>query len=240
MAVINFERDEGVGLEGVLGGLTHDVRGALASMKLLAQLAGKTMVAGDLQGALALLARFDKVVSKACELCNDLLECDRRKVTGAFDRSSFELVDMVDIVKECVDDHAGLAQEARCTMRLRLPDRAPSFSHRRSLYRVLANLLRNAASHGKGRVIEVRVDARAQGNVIVVRDNGAGIPSDVLARLFEPRGAPRHGQDRAFENFGLGLWIVRNLVHSLGGWVHVASEVGQGTAVAFTLPPEGG
>jgi signal transduction histidine kinase len=239
MAMTNLEGDDGIGREMVLCGLTHDVRGALSSMKLLALLAGQKMSAGDAPGALALLARHDTVVSKACDLCNDLLECDRREVAGTFDRSSFELVDMVDIVRECVDDHAGLAQEAHCTMQLRLPDRAPSFSHRRSLYRVLANLLRNAAFHGRGRVIEVRVEARAQRNLVIVRDNGAGIPSHVLARLSDPRGTRQDGQDHAFEHFGLGLWIVRHLVHSLGGWVRVVSEVGQGTAVAFALPAEG-
>ncbi len=153
------------------------------------------MSAGDAPGALALLRPARRVVSKACDLCSDLLECDRRSVAGTFDRSSFELVDMVDIVRECVDDHAGLAQEARCTMRLRLPDRAPSFSHRRSLYRVLANLLRNAAFHGRGRVIEVRVEARAQRNVVIVRDHGAGIPSDVLAQLADHLGSRQDGQD---------------------------------------------
>jgi signal transduction histidine kinase len=246
MTVINFERnegigraDDGIGREMVLCGLTHDIRGALSSMKLLARLAGRKMTAGDAPGALALLARHDTVVSKVCELCNDVLECDRRNVDGAVDRTSFELVDMVDVVKECVDDHAGLAQEAHCTVQLRLPDRAPSFSHRRSLYRVIANLLRNAVLHGNGRMIEVRVEARAQRNLVIVRDNGVGIPSDVLARLFDRGGARHEGQDHAFEHFGLGLWVVRHLIHSLGGWVHVASEVGQGTAVAFALPALG-
>jgi signal transduction histidine kinase len=239
MSVINFEYDDGVGMESVLSGLTHDVRGALSSLKLLAGLAGQRTKDGDAAGALALLARFDEIVSKACELCTDLLECDRRNDPGALDRRSFELVDVVDVIRECVGDHAGLAEEARCKMRLRLPDRAPSFSHRRSLYRVLANLLRNAAFHGKGKDIEVRVEASAQRNVVIVRDNGAGIPSDVLARLFDPRVARQDPQDHAFEHFGLGLWIVRHLVHSLGGWVHVASQVGQGTAVAFALPAEG-
>lgn len=57
--------------------------------------------------------------------------------------------------------------------------------------------------------------------MVIVRDHGRGIPRASLEKLFAPyRGAD--DEDRCFERFGLGLWIVRNLAHSLGGWLAVA------------------
>jgi OmpR family two-component system sensor histidine kinase YxdK len=72
---------------------------------------------------------------------------------------------------------------------------------------------------------------------MTVRDQGQGIPTGVLERMFDPY-ACGGADDVCFERFGLGLWIVRTLVESLGGALHVASEVGRGTAVTVCFPPE--
>jgi two-component system, NtrC family, nitrogen regulation sensor histidine kinase NtrY len=62
-----------------------------------------------------------------------------------------------------------------------------------------------------------------------VRDNGQGIPPDVLPRIFEPHFSTRTSGS------GLGLAISRRLVESWGGEVTVESEPGQGTVVTIRL-----
>jgi len=62
-----------------------------------------------------------------------------------------------------------------------------------------------------------------------VRDNGPGIPSDFLQRVFEPHFSTRT------TGTGLGLAIVRRLVESWGGTVMAESEVGKGTTIRITL-----
>ena len=65
---------------------------------------------------------------------------------------------------------------------------------------------------------------------IVFRDNGPGVPPDVMSRLFEP-----YFTTKASGN-GLGLMIVQRIVQEHGGHLDVASEPGRGTAFTLSLP----
>ena len=97
---------------------------------------------------------------------------------------------------------------------------------------VVANLLRNAIAHTP-RGGSVRIEAVAsRGSVtLTVRDDGAGIASDLLPRVFDRfvRGATSTGS-------GLGLAIVRDVIEAHGGTVAAESAVGRGTAIHVTLP----
>jgi signal transduction histidine kinase len=227
---------DAAGLESFVDGLVHDVRGSLGTMKAIARLARIRSESGDTDGASKLLARVDGAVTRTNELCNDLLECSRRRGCPAVDPAWFEVVDLAEVVRDGVADHAGLLHQAQCTLKLRAPHSASVRSHRKSVERVLANLLRNAVQYGAHRAIDICLEAGPRGHVLIVRDHGLGIPSEVLGRLFEGRAGDSRESDRCFERFGLGLWIVRTLVQSVGGRLHVASDVGQGTAVSVFIP----
>ncbi len=71
---------------------------------------------------------------------------------------------------------------------------------------------------------------------ITVRDNGVGIPEDQLERIFEAFYQVDSSATREHGGAGLGLSIVRKLVQAHGGEIWAESEVGQGTAIHFTLP----
>jgi signal transduction histidine kinase len=66
---------------------------------------------------------------------------------------------------------------------------------------------------------------------IVVRDNGHGISTDVLPRIFEPHFSTRTSGS------GLGLAISRQIIDAWGGEISVASDVGEGTTVRIALKP---
>jgi signal transduction histidine kinase len=97
---------------------------------------------------------------------------------------------------------------------------------------VLANLVGNALRHEHAGG-EVRIDAsQAAGDVqILVRDDGEGIPAELLPRVFDRfvKGAQSPGS-------GLGLAIVRDIVEAHGGTVSVTSTVGSGTEVRLIVP----
>jgi two-component system, NtrC family, nitrogen regulation sensor histidine kinase NtrY len=99
------------------------------------------------------------------------------------------------------------------------------------LKEVLVNLLENARMAG-GDGTRVTIRARRGGDdtvVVAVVDDGAGIPADVLPRIFEPQFSTRS------TGTGLGLAIVQRLVRSWGGSVSVESVHGQGTSVSVTM-----
>jgi signal transduction histidine kinase/ActR/RegA family two-component response regulator len=108
------------------------------------------------------------------------------------------------------------------------------------LAQVFVNILLNAAhsfpeetAGSPDAVIVVRTFQRERSEVCIeVEDRGAGIPAEVQARLFEPfftTKAPGAGT-------GLGLFISRGIVTSVGGRIEVDSEIGRGTLVRVILP----
>jgi two-component system, OmpR family, sensor histidine kinase BaeS len=97
---------------------------------------------------------------------------------------------------------------------------------------VLGNLVSNALSHtprgGKIRVEGATVDASVR---LTVRDDGEGIPADLLPRVFD-----RFVKGPGSNGSGLGLAIVRDVVEAHGGSVSATSGVGEGTSISVTLP----
>ena len=103
--------------------------------------------------------------------------------------------------------------------------------------RVLSNLLENVARHTPPGTT-ARIAARREGNrvIITVADNGPGIPSADLPRVFDAfyRGGSRgNGYPRGT---GLGLAVARGLVEAHGGTMTVVSPPGGGTTFTLTLP----
>jgi PAS domain S-box-containing protein len=106
------------------------------------------------------------------------------------------------------------------------------------LGQVFLNLLLNAAHaipEGETDRNEIRVATRtdADGRAIVeVRDTGRGIPGDIMARIFDPFFTTKPEG----VGTGLGLWICKGILASLGGSVGVETEVGRGSVFRVTLP----
>jgi two-component system phosphate regulon sensor histidine kinase PhoR len=72
--------------------------------------------------------------------------------------------------------------------------------------------------------------------VIEVRDNGAGIPSAHLPRIFERFYRADAARSREEGGTGLGLAIVKHMVEGHGGSIEAESQLGRGTTIRFTLP----
>ena len=99
---------------------------------------------------------------------------------------------------------------------------------------VVANLLSNAIKYGRGNTITVRVRREANDARITVIDEGIGIAPDQQARIFER--FERAVSVRHYGGFGIGLWIVRQVVRSCGGSISVESALGAGSRFDVVLP----
>ena len=97
----------------------------------------------------------------------------------------------------------------------------------------LLNLVSNALdAMPRGGQLEIAASRTTDGVRLTVSDTGAGIPADVLPRVFEPWVTTKP----AGRGTGLGLSITREVVVSHGGSIAVRSEPGRGTVFTLDLP----
>ena len=97
-----------------------------------------------------------------------------------------------------------------------------------SLFSVIDNIVRNAVIHGRADTFEVRINRRADMCEVLIADNGSGIPDGVRERIFDEGfiyGETGHT--------GLGLHIVKRIMETYGGHVHVRKN--EPTGAIFTL-----
>ncbi len=109
---------------------------------------------------------------------------------------------------------------------------------------IFTNLLSNAVKftpeHGK---IEFRIECMKQQHRIslsriTVSDNGVGMSEEFQQHAFEPFSQEPNSQSNRYAGSGLGLPIVQNLVHLMGGTVSIQSKLSEGTSITVELPIE--
>jgi two-component system phosphate regulon sensor histidine kinase PhoR len=102
---------------------------------------------------------------------------------------------------------------------------------------ILDNLVDNAVKYSRdGGAVSVRWRNDSDTVTLSVEDNGPGIPSRDLNRIFERFYRVDKARSRELGGTGLGLSIVKHLVQSMGGTVNATSRLGQGSTFTVTLP----
>ncbi|MDD4050378.1 MAG: ATP-binding protein [candidate division Zixibacteria bacterium] len=105
------------------------------------------------------------------------------------------------------------------------------------LEQALVNLIDNAINYSEaGKTVVVEVAQTAEETIIRVIDQGVGISSEHLPRLFERFYRVDRARSRTAGGTGLGLSIVKHIVQIHGGKVEVASTIGKGSTFSIHLP----
>jgi CheY-like chemotaxis protein len=166
-------------------------------------------------------------------LIDDLLDVGR--ITS--DRFALQqsVVDLAGVVAAAIETARPLIKEHVHDLIVELPP-APILiqADAARLSQVLANILTNAAKYTPaGGRIELAADAKPDGLTIRVRDNGIGIPADMLTSIFDLFVRLEDGGG----GLGIGLALARQLVHLHGGRIHASSDgPGRGSEFAISLP----
>ena len=110
-------------------------------------------------------------------------------------------------------------------------------SDRSKIKQILMNIIGNAIKFTPPKNC-VRLNLNVEGSFLVfkVSDQGIGIPSSDLEKIFEPFTQADAGTDRKYGGTGLGLAITKSLVENLKGSVSVESEEGKGTCFTIRIP----
>ncbi len=199
--------------------ISHDLRGILAPALLTAE---------RLQG------HQDKAVQRAGDILVRTVDraTDLVRRTLDFAREGPPPLDMAPVALAPLVDEAGEAvrrPDRPFAVANRVPTALLVEADRNQFFRVLANLLHNAADAGAGCAV---VTAVADPGIatIDVADDGPGLPSAVRATLFRP-----FARSTRHEGAGLGLAIARDLTLAHGGDISLASSGPEGTVFRLTL-----
>jgi PAS domain S-box-containing protein len=215
--------------------LAHELRNPLAPISTAAALLLEPSVLPEhICGAAGIIARQVRHME---QLVDDLLDVSR--VTRGLILLQNETFDVREAAKGAVEQARPLLDALRHTLVMDEGSRPVRIrGDRARVTQVIANLLNNAAKFTRpGGRIEVEVSIAESSAVIVVSDNGQGIPSAFMPRLFELFSQGEPGLDRARGGLGIGLALVHSLVALHGGTVSAASEgIDRGSSFTVRLP----
>ncbi len=146
-------------------------------------------------------------------------------------------------VGEVLDDVAAVARPMAEREGLRLELRPPPHpvtvvTDGRMVRQILLHLTANAVKFTEQGTVCLHGDVEDGHLVLRVEDTGVGIPADEMASIFEPFRQVQAPRTRSVGGAGLGLNVVRNLTHLLGGRIEVDSAPGRGSTFTVRIPVE--
>ena len=217
--------------------LSHELRNPLAPIRNSLYILDRA-VPGSEQARRAQMV-IDRQVGHLSHLVDDLLDVTR--ISRNKIRLERQLLEVNDLVRRTVEDHRLLFEKGEIQLEVRLaPERVGVNADGTRLAQVIGNLLQNAAKFtGKGgrAMVSASVDPAKRQAVVRVSDTGAGIPPELLDRLFQPFMQADTTLDRSKGGLGLGLALVKGLVELHGGEASAHSDgLGKGAEFVVRLP----
>jgi len=215
---------------------SHELKTPLTSLQLHVQgLRRNDALAKMTPGRLeAKIDRIARQVTRLTTLVNGLF--DVLRITQSRMTLACEEVDLAEVVRDVIAQTQDLLQIAESPIALRA-DPVVGFWDRARIETVVSNLLSNAAKFGAHKPIEVSVTAANGGARLVVADHGIGIAPEAQRRIF--RKFERAVPVEHYGGFGLGLWIVRQIIEAHGGGIQIDSRLGEGSTFTVELPRHG-
>ncbi len=208
---------------------SHNLRSPLASiLGLVSILQGETDHA-EREQYLQLIEdsinRLDSTISSIIDYSRNT----RVEVTA-------EPINFHEMIAEIIDSLYFLLHAVNVRVTTRLPDTVSFTTDAHRLKVIISNLLSNSIKYFDPQAVqpwvEISVGATEEGVLILVEDNGIGIPGGMQDRVFDMF----FRASEQSSGSGLGLYIVEEIVNKLGGTISMTSQVGKGSAFTVCLP----
>jgi two-component system sensor histidine kinase HydH len=208
--------------------VAHEIRNPLMIIKASLRTLGREQASrSEVRQA---LTDVDEEVTRLNRVVNDVLDFAR---PIRFDYAP------TDVNAVCIDaEHATREAVPQTSVTLSLdPTLRPVVTDPERLRTALVNILTNARHAVADRPSPIALQTAAGENgytTIIVRDQGAGINPDDMARVFDPYFTTKR------TGSGLGLAIAKNIVEGMGGSIVLRSQAGQGTEIRLDIPDRTG
>ena len=221
---IQFERLSAIGR--MIGSVVHDFRSPLTAVRGYAGMLASLALSDDDR------REYSQLIIEECDrlstLTDELLELTR----SSGSRPTLTTMELGDFFRQLGPSLEAQFKNSLISLNVELDYCGPVQLDANRMMRAVLNVATNArqAIEGAGS-FTIRSKRRSDQVVLEFEDNGAGIPADVLHRIFEPFFS--HGKA---QGVGLGMSIIQKIVEEHGGETGVSSEPGVGTTIRFLLP----
>ena len=215
--------------------LAHELRNPLAPMRAALDALERSPDNEEVRAFTR--GMFNRQLTHLTRLVDDLLDMSR--ITSGHIVLEHETLDLATVVRETADSLRPVLETRGHTLRLDAPEgRAWVQADPTRLAQVVSNLLSNSIKYTPdGGRIDVQVTGEEEAATLRVRDNGRGIPANLLPRVFDLFVQGERTLAREESGLGLGLTLVKRLVELHGGTVVALSEgAGKGSEFIIRLP----
>jgi signal transduction histidine kinase len=213
------------------GGFIHEIKNHVNTLNLNLQLLAEDFQDPQSQRERRALSRVVKLqgeCQRLVDLANDFLHFARLKDIP------LQPGDLSKVVEEMIDFITPTARSANIDIKVYLPaDLPPVPMNEEMLRQALLNLMLNAIQAmpgGGGLTVQASIDN--QQICMSLIDTGAGIPADVLPKIFQPFFSTKSKSGGS----GLGLPTTKKIIEAHHGTIDVQSDVGKGTKFTIRLP----
>lgn len=213
--------------------VSHELKTPLGGLLLLAE--SVRDAAYEPGAARPFAERMIVEVTRLSRLVQELIELSR--LQGADPLPHPDRVPVARLIEQAVERVRFTAESADVELTVAADQALAVWGDERSLVTALTNLLDNAIAYSPpGRRVGVGARERDEEVEVAVSDEGVGIPSDELERIFERFYRTDPARSRTTGGSGLGLAIVKHVAENNGGRVTVWSSAGIGSTFTLHLP----
>lgn len=220
----------------LVANVSHELRTPLSIIKGYIE----TLLEGGVEDA-DLARRFLQTMQKHSERLNYLVE-DLMTLSRLESRQAdlhFSPINLRESANRVLERLAPTIESSEATVSLEIPDDTPWVeADPDRIDQVFFNLLDNALKYSVGQKPEITVSSQFDGKqvVVLVADNGPGIPLNDQPQIFERFYRIQKDRSRDSGGTGLGLSIVKHIVQAHGGTIGVRNRSPRGTIFSFRLP----
>jgi signal transduction histidine kinase len=216
-------------LEGINHIIAHNLRGPAANIKMLAELLeGKKIPEVEKDDDFTIGEALQYINDSTSSLINTLDTLIEAADIQLNETIKAENCNVQDIVRSIIDQLHGFIQQKKATVALMLEITRINYP-KAYLQSILYNFINNALKYSKPDTqLEITISTYVQNGrtVLTVKDNGLGIDLEAYgSRMFKLNQVFHSG----YESKGIGLYITKTQIESLGGTISVKSEVNKGS-----------
>ena len=215
--------------------MSHELRTPLNAIIGYSELLGDGVAGPLLPKQQEQVGRVQASARHLLQLINEVLAFAR--IEAGREEAQVELIDLYGLVRETAALVEPLAVLKELALRVEIPDGVATVSTDPGKVRqILLNLLSNAVKFTDAGEVLLRARLEAETIHLEVKDTGIGIPAEQMRKIFDPFWQIEQSSTRRAGGTGLGLSVMRQLVHLLGGEVILSSTEGEGSSFVVRLP----